>query len=439
MGNIIAPTYNGAAQTPTPQIKYWGRTLQKDVDYTLSYSNNVNANDNARVTITAKGPNFTGTRTAGFQIKPYSLTNSGAKITGITDLNYRNGDILSQTNLKVTLLNGTELKRNTDYTVSYKNFSTGVAASPTGNPNSNVAYYVVIAGKGNYSGMIDSNSNRFTVIAPGNSSSSGNGSSSGGNTNTSDSSLNQDPVKTSNVTGTWKKSGGKWWFAYDSATQKIQKKAWPSNEWVKIGGKSYHFDKNGYMHSKWYKHTNNKWYWLGSDGAMRQSTWAKISGKWYFLDGNGQMKTGRFSVSNAWYYCDGNGAMYANKWVKANNVWYWATGSGAFKMGWQKVSGKWYYLDPAQQGAMKTGFYTVGVTTYYSNGSGAMLTGWQHLTRDKVTSWYYFNGSGAMQKGKWIQGKYWVESDGRMATSRWVDNGRYYVDSSGKWVPNKKK
>ena len=43
-----------------------------------------------------------------------------------------------------------------------------------------------------------------------------------------------------------------------------------------------------------------------------------------------------------------------------------------------------------------------------------------------------------MVRNAW-QGNYWLGSDGRMATSSWVDNGRYYVGSNGSWDKDKKK
>lgn len=60
-------TYTGSAITPEPQVKYYAKTLIKDTDYTLTYSNNVNA---GTATITLKGiGNFTGEKTINFKIK----------------------------------------------------------------------------------------------------------------------------------------------------------------------------------------------------------------------------------------------------------------------------------------------------------------------------------------------------------------------------------
>ena len=49
--------------------------------------------------------------------------------------------------------------------------------------------------------------------------------------------------------------------------------------------------------------------------------------------------------------------------------------------------------------------------------------------------WYYYNTDGTLARNKWA-GNYWLGADGKMVTSAWVDNGRYYVDANGAWVKN---
>ena len=51
---------------PLPTITYNNKTLKKDTDYTLSYSDNINAGT-ATITITGKG-NFTGMTSTTFII-----------------------------------------------------------------------------------------------------------------------------------------------------------------------------------------------------------------------------------------------------------------------------------------------------------------------------------------------------------------------------------
>ena len=234
------------------------------------------------------------------------------------------------------------------------------------------------------------------------------------------------------ATGTWKKTSGKWWYSYSSASASSTGKSYPANDWVKIGGKTYHFDKRGYMNTGWAQ-IDGSWYYFTSSGAMKTG-WLKTGGKWYYLNSNGKMAAGWKKVSNAWYYLKpGNGAMKTG-WLKDGSTWYYLKGSGAMATGWQKVKGKWYYLNTA--GAMQSdGLQSIGGKQYHFNASGAMSTGWKKIGG----AWRYFAGSGAMQVNKWIGGKYWVDSKGIMATSAWVDGGQYYVDSNGKWVPNKSK
>ena len=57
--------------------------------------------------------------------------------------------------------------------------------------------------------------------------------------------------------------------------------------------------------------------------------------------------------------------------------------------------------------------------------------GWQ---KRNGGNWYYYEKMVHQPDNKWV-GNYWLGADGKMAKSAWVDNGRYYVDSSGKWVP----
>ena len=61
-------------------------------------------------------------------------------------------------------------------------------------------------------------------------------------------------------------------------------------------------------------------------------------------------------------------------------------------------------------------------------------TGWGKEGR----TWYYYE-NGALARNKWISSTYWVGADGKMATSSWVDAGRYYVGANGAWVKDAKK
>ena len=66
VANISSQTYTGNVISPLPTITYNNKTLKKDTDYTLSYSDNINVGT-ATITITGKG-NFTGMTSMTFII-----------------------------------------------------------------------------------------------------------------------------------------------------------------------------------------------------------------------------------------------------------------------------------------------------------------------------------------------------------------------------------
>ena len=72
IADIAAVTYDGTAHEPTPNVKYSGTNLTLNTDYTLSYTNNVNAGT-ATVTVTGKGGYEGSTGTKTFTINPKEL------------------------------------------------------------------------------------------------------------------------------------------------------------------------------------------------------------------------------------------------------------------------------------------------------------------------------------------------------------------------------
>lgn len=195
--------------------------------------------------------------------------------------------------------------------------------------------------------------------------------------------------------GTWKKSGGKWWFQLDNGS-------YPCSQWAQIDGDWYHFDRSGYMQTGWLK-LGKSWYYLKSSGAMAQG-WQKVGGAWYYLNpGSGAMATGWKQVDGSWYYLSKSGPMLKG-WQKVGGSWYYLKGSGAMAQGWQKVSGTWYYL----------------------KSSGVMATGWQKVDGQ----WYYLATSGAMANNQWV-GNYYLTGSGAMATNTWI--GKYHVNAAGVW------
>ena len=261
--------------------------------------------------------------------------------------------------------------------------------------------------------------------------------------------------------------------------------------WVKSGSDWYYFDQNGTL-------VRNKWagnYWLGADRKMATNAW--VDNGRYYVGSNGlwdknakkqeEKKQGWVKSGNDWYYYE-NGTLARNKW--AGNYWLGADGkmvvsswvdNGRYyvgstglwdknakkqetskstdnKKGWVKSGSDWYYYENGTLARNKW----IG-DTYWVDKDGKMVTenwvdndrfyvdkngkkdpsikkkailndelGWQKRNGGE---WYYYEKDGSLARNKWV-GNYWLGADGRMAKSAWVDNGRYYVDSSGKWVPN---
>ena len=88
-------------------------------------------------------------------------------------------------------------------------------------------------------------------------------------------------------------------------------------------------------------------------------------------------------------------------WLKDNVGWWYINADRSYTINnWQQINGNWYYFD----------------------NRGYMMTGW-------LKSPY---------SGKW----YWLSKEdgsnlGKMLTSQWVDNNRYYVDGSGVWTQSR--
>ena len=143
VANVSSQTYTGNSISPLPTITYNNKTLKKDTDYTLSYSNNTNAGT-ATITITGKG-NFTGTTSKTFSISARAM--SDTSVANISSQTYT-GNVISP--LPTITYNNKTLKKDTDYTLSYSN-----------NINAGTAT-ITITGKGNFTGTT---SKTFSISA----------------------------------------------------------------------------------------------------------------------------------------------------------------------------------------------------------------------------------------------------------------------------------
>ena len=196
--------------------------------------------------------------------------------------------------------------------------------------------------------------------------------------------------------------------------------------WVKSGNTWYFYNQNGTL-------ARNTWagdYWLGADGKMATNSW--VDNGRYYVDGNGAWvkgahrqaevkKQGWVQNGSAWnYYYQGN--IVRNSWVGS----YWLGNDGRMATSsW--VDGGRYYVG-------ENGVLDKTVKKQETPKPEVKKNGWIK----EGSAWYYYE-NGELVRNKWISGKYWLGADGRMATSSWVDNGRYYVDSNGVWVKDAKK
>ena len=130
------PVYDGSAKEPTVEVKY-GETPLAAADYTVSYSNNVNAGVNtASVTVTSNdNSSYKFTATKNFTIAQAPI--SGAMIANIPSVTY---DTKAHTPEVTVTFNGSTLKAGKDYDVAYTN-----------NINAGTAT-VTVTGKGNFTG-----------------------------------------------------------------------------------------------------------------------------------------------------------------------------------------------------------------------------------------------------------------------------------------------
>ena len=288
VASIGAKTYTGSALKPTPTVKDNGTKLVKGTDYTVSYKNNTKAGT-ATVTITGKG-NYTGTKTATFKINPKSIAASSVTVSSIAKQKWTGKAIKPTPVVK----DGTKtLKSGTDYKLTYKNNKEPGTAT------------ITITGTGNYTGA---RTTTFRIGAK---------------------------------TGTWKKSGSKWWYQYADNT-------YPKSQFADIDGARYYFDGSGWMVTGW-KKVGNYWYYFRSDGKMGANDWAKSGSKWCFLDSVGRMVTGWRTISNVRYYFDANGYMVT---------------------GWKTIGGKDYYFKSS--GAMAKSEW---IGNYYVGADGAWVKG----------------------------------------------------------------
>lgn len=141
ISSIANEKYNGNAHTPNFTVTLNDTVLTKDVDYTVTYTNNTDVGT-ATVKITGKG-NYAGTNSTTFKITAESISNTS--VNTIPEQKYMGVAI---TPIPTITYNGKTLSNNVDYTLSYSNNNRVGTAT------------VTITGKGNFTGITSKN---FTI------------------------------------------------------------------------------------------------------------------------------------------------------------------------------------------------------------------------------------------------------------------------------------
>ena len=284
--------------------------------------------------------------------------------------------------------------------------------------------------------------------------------------------------------GDWKKIGGVWYAFHDNGV--MYSHEWSGNYFLKADGamadNEWVFDKN---YNSWFYikpggiYARNEWkgdYYLKGGGYMAKSEfiydskyqatyyldvsgkyvrdqWKEINGKWYHFRKYGEMDTSKWIGS---YYVKSDGAMAASELVydpTYNSSFYFDENGKYLNKQWKEIDGDWYYF--------KDGGYIAKnewVGSYFVKGNGRMAknemqydqsTGSSYYFKEDGTFaknywakvggyWYYFKGNGKVARKEWIENKYYVLDNGKMATgTHIIDHYQYVFDGSGNILSKK--
>ena len=200
--------------------------------------------------------------------------------------------------------------------------------------------------------------------------------------------------------------------------------------WVKTGNAWYFYNQSGTL-------ARNAWagnYWLGADGRMATNAW--VDGGRYYVGSNGLWIKGAQKPAAA------KPEVKKQGWVQNGSAWNYYYQGNIVRNAW--IGSYWLGAD----GRMATSSWVDGGRYYVgANGVWDKTVKKQEVVKPEVkkngwvkegSTWYYFE-NGTLARNKWISSTYWVGADGKMATSAWVDGGRYYVGANGAWVKDAKK
>ena len=320
--SVSAQTYTGSAITPAITATYNSKTLVNGTDYSVSYSNNINAGT-ASVTLTGKG-SYSGTKTVNFTINKRNA--SDFTVDSISSKTYTGSAIKPSVTVKY---GGKTLVSGTDYSVAYSNNVEAGTAT------------IKITGKGNFTGT---KSVTFKIIK-----------------------------------FTWKKIDGKWYYmdnngkkatgfmTIDGSTYYFDSTGAMKTGWNQISSKWYYMNKSGVVQTGWQK-ISKKWYYFNDSGVMITGVKA-IDGKYYYFNDSGVMQTGWQEISGKWYYFDKSGVRQSG-WQQISKKWYYFNTSGVMQTGLKTIEGSKYFFN--DNGSMLTGWKEISSKWYWFKSDGSM-------------------------------------------------------------------
>ena len=166
--------------------------------------------------------------------------------------------------------------------------------------------------------------------------------------------------------GFWKHNKKGYWFEDLSGW-------YAKNQWQKIDGKWYYFDKEGYMESNAYR---NGYYLTKSgawDGKKAAAGWKQNQkGWWYALSGTTCLKKCWKKINGSWYYFKSSGYAAKNEyisgwWIGSNNAWTYK-----YKAKWTRKQSGWFFGDTSGWVAKKAS-YSIDEKKYSFDANGLCL------------------------------------------------------------------
>ena len=266
------------------------------------------------------------------------------------------------------------------------------------------------------------------------------------------------------VQNAWKQINGKWYMFHQDGTMYANEFNWnyyhkasgemADDEWVfdttynswfyiKPGGTyarnewkdAFYLKSGGYMAKSEFIYDSNykATYYLEETGKYASDKWMQLNGKWYHFQKAGEMDKNKWVGS---YYVKDDGTMADKEWIfdKGYNNWFYIQEGGLYvRNKWLELNQEWYFFKNDGQMAQRE-----WVGDYYLKADGKIAKN-QMIYDQKYGSSYYLESDGRYAKNKWVKvGQYWYYflSNGKVARQQWID-GKYYVFDNGKMATGK--